>query len=50
MGGSVQKNGLMSNWGRNGIKVLNPYLASIKQDCDIFKSKFDDMIKKYIHD
>ena len=37
-------------WGRNGIKVLNPYLASIKQDCDIFKSKFDDMIKKYIHD
>ena len=48
----TQKNGneQLNYWGRNGSKILNPYLTSIKQDCDIFKFEFDNMIRKYIYD
>jgi AAA15 family ATPase/GTPase len=34
----------------NENKILNPFWASIKQDCDNFKSDFNKMIRKYIHD
>lgn len=35
-------------WGRNGFKVLNPFFASIQQDVDSFKTKFENMFKKFI--
>ena len=37
-------------WGKSGAKVLNPFLTSIKDDCDLFRQDFMIMAKKYIHD
>lgn len=37
-------------WGRGGVKVLNPFLATIQDEVDKFKSDFLQMIKHYIHD
>lgn len=41
---------LQQYWGRGGAKILTPFCNSIKQDCDTFKSGFENMIKRYIHD
>lgn len=43
-------NDQLSYWGRGGAKVLKPFCNSIKEDCKIFNSEFENMIKKYIHD
>lgn len=37
-------------WGRGGVKVLNPFFATIQEDIDSFKSDYAQMIKRYIHD
>lgn len=37
-------------WGRNGCKIINPFLCSIPMDVQEFKTNFDSMIKRYIHD
>ena len=37
-------------WGRNGIKVLNPFFSKIQQDVDIFKEEYEKMITHFIHD
>ena len=37
-------------WGRGGLKVLNPFFATIQEDVDNFKSDYAQMIKRYIHD
>lgn len=52
-GAKMQKNGLNSQleyWGRNGCKVLNPFLSSISEEAQEFRTNFDNMIKQYIHD
>ena len=43
-------NSQLQYWGRGGIKVLNPFLATIQEDVDKFKNTFEEMIKHYIHD
>ncbi len=43
-------NSQLCYWGRNGSKVLNPYLESTPNEVLDFKTKFDNMLKKYIHD
>ena len=37
-------------WGRGGIKVLNPFFATIQEEVDKFRNAFEEMIKHYIHD
>ena len=37
-------------WGRGGVKVLNPFFATIQEDIDSFKYDYAQMIKRYIHD
>lgn len=37
-------------WGRGGVKVLNPFFATIQEDIDSFKYDYSQMIKHYIHD
>lgn len=37
-------------WGRGGVKVLNPFFATIQEEIDRFKYAFEEMIKHYIHD
>lgn len=37
-------------WGRGGVKVLNPFFATIQEDVDKFRSDFIQMVKRYIHD
>lgn len=37
-------------WGRGGVKVLNPFFATIQEDIDSFKYDYSQMIKRYIHD
>lgn len=37
-------------WGRGGVKVLNPYFATIQEKVDKFKSDYTQMIKDFIHD
>ena len=37
-------------WGRGGVKVLNPFFATIQEDIDSFKFDYAQMIKRYIHD
>ena len=36
-------------WGRNGAKVLNPFFATIQKEVNEFKSDFEEMLKRYIH-
>ena len=43
-------NSQLQYWGKGGAKVLNPFLDSIKDDCDIFRNDFMIKTKKYIHD
>ena len=43
-------NGQLSYWGRNGCKVFNPFLSSISAEVQEFKTNFDNMIKRFIHD
>lgn len=40
----------LDHCGGNGNKILNPFCASIRQDCENFKLDFNKMIRKYIHD
>lgn len=37
-------------WGRNAIHVLNPLLSTMKSEVNDFINRYDEMIKKYIHD
>ena len=37
-------------WGRNGNKVFNPFLNSMRTEVQEFKTAFNNMIKRYIHD
>lgn len=41
---------LQQYWGRKGVKVLNPFFATIQTEVNKFKSDFEEMIKRYIHD
>ena len=43
-------NSQLEYWGRNGCKVLNPFLSSISEEAQEFRTNFDNMIKQYIHD
>ena len=43
-------NGQLSYWGKNGCKVFNPFLNSISVEVQEFKTNFDNMIKRFIHD
>ncbi len=36
-------------WGRNGVKVLNPYFETIKDDVTVFLSEFNKITKAFIH-
>lgn len=41
---------LRQYWGRNGVKVLNPFFSKIQQDVDKFKADYDEMLTHFIHD
>lgn len=43
-------NGQLEYWGRNGCKVFNPFLNSIPVEVQEFKTNFNNMIKRFIHD
>lgn len=43
-------NSQLEYWGRGGLKVLNPFISTIQEEIDGFKSAFEEMIKHYIHD
>ena len=43
-------NNQLGYWGRNGCKVFNPFLSSISKEVQEFKTNFDNMIQRYIHD
>ena len=37
-------NSQLEYWGRNGCKVLNPFLSSISEEAQEFRTNFDNMI------
>lgn len=39
----------LSYWGRNGIKVLNPYFKTISEDVERFIADFDRITSTFIH-
>lgn len=41
-------NNQLKFWGRNGNKVLNPFLDSIQTECDEFISAFEEITRKFI--
>ena len=43
-------NSQLNLWGRNGVKVLNPWIETNKTDIEKFLGQFDDMVSRYIHD
>lgn len=43
-------NSQRSYWGNNAIRVLKPLLSTMKSEVDDFINRYDEMIKKYIHD
>ena len=43
-------NSQLKYWGRGGLKVINPFLSTIREDCNKFRTDFEQLTKRYIHD
>ncbi len=43
-------NSQLQYWGRSGLKVLNPFLSTIREDCNQFRAEFEQLTKRFIHD
>lgn len=43
-------NSQLQYWGRGGIKVLNPFLLTIQEECKQFRAEFEQLTRRFIHD